>query len=366
MTNEGKAFLRLTISILSAAILSAGAGAAENKPNLPQKTVITPSFPKTLDQAKAEAEAAARPPATWSEAEITIARARCTAILKRINAIAIPEPPIKEGACGTPAPIQLISVGRDPEVSISPPAIVTCDLAESLAGWLKSDLQPLAKKHLGDEIIKIETMSSYSCRNAYGRKSARLSEHALANALDIRGFVTASAKSANVLAHWGTPQREVAARLAAEKAAAEKLAAGQQTATQQKAEEDDHAAETAADTTAPDTFANANGAKGTIIDGVPSVGGGTSNRHTMPSFSIAEPDRLGGPKPRAAVSIEVKIPPLKRPSADAATAQKAFLHAAHVAACRIFGTTLGPEANTAHRNHFHIDMAPRKVKKICD
>ena len=43
-----------------------------------------------------------------------------------------------------------------------------------------------------------------------------------------------------------------------------------------------------------------------------------------------------------------------------------FLKGAHAAACQIFGTTLGPEANNAHRNHFHVDMAPRKVKKICD
>ncbi len=43
-----------------------------------------------------------------------------------------------------------------------------------------------------------------------------------------------------------------------------------------------------------------------------------------------------------------------------------FLREAHAAACRIFGTTLGPEANEAHRNHFHVDMAERKVKKICD
>jgi hypothetical protein len=43
-----------------------------------------------------------------------------------------------------------------------------------------------------------------------------------------------------------------------------------------------------------------------------------------------------------------------------------FLHAAHGGACRIFGTTLGPEANNAHRNHFHVDMAPRKHTNICE
>jgi hypothetical protein len=43
-----------------------------------------------------------------------------------------------------------------------------------------------------------------------------------------------------------------------------------------------------------------------------------------------------------------------------------FLHEIHASACRLFGTTLGPEANADHRNHFHVDMAERKFKKICD
>ena len=52
------------------------------------------------------------------------------------------------------------------------------------------------------------------------------------------------------------------------------------------------------------------------------------------------------------------------PAPDAA--EQAFLREAHKSACQIFGTTLGPEANADHRNHFHIDMAQRKFTKICD
>ena len=61
----------------------------------------------------------------------------------------------------------------------------------------------------------------------------------------------------------------------------------------------------------------------------------------------------------AAISPELLATPPTGPRAR-------FLREAHAAACRIFGTTLGPEANEAHRNHFHVDMAERKVKKICD
>ena len=43
-----------------------------------------------------------------------------------------------------------------------------------------------------------------------------------------------------------------------------------------------------------------------------------------------------------------------------------FLRAAHSSACRRFGTVLGPEANEAHRNHFHLDMAERKRSNYCE
>ncbi len=43
----------------------------------------------------------------------------------------------------------------------------------------------------------------------------------------------------------------------------------------------------------------------------------------------------------------------------------AFLHEIHAGACEIFGTTLGPEANEAHKNHFHLDMKDRR-KPLCD
>ena len=43
-----------------------------------------------------------------------------------------------------------------------------------------------------------------------------------------------------------------------------------------------------------------------------------------------------------------------------------FHRAVHEIACRIFGTVLGPEANEAHRNHFHFDLAERKLTNFCE
>jgi hypothetical protein len=399
---------RVVLSIAIAAVVPLAAAGFQNevqaaaraKPSAAvSQSNATPAAPAaTTDAAKpappanaadagktpTSSETAKKAPDKWADSEVAEAKARCAVVLKRIHAVAIPHEPIKEGACGAPAPIELVSIGRNPEVALSPPAIVRCDLAEALVTWLEGDLQPLARKHLGSQIVRIETMSSYSCRNAYGRKSTKLSEHALADALDIGDFTMASAQTASVLDDWGTPQREVLARIAAEKAAAEKRAAEQATANKAAQKNLASGGGSAANPAPPAATASTIGApaagiaRSTIIDGLPkltvTLPGATPD--TAPgsatSFSIAEPDRLGGPLPRPAAPDSqrpYKLSTIAMQAGNAANHEervRAFLHEAHAAACRIFGTTLGPEANAFHRNHFHVDMAPRKFKKICD
>jgi hypothetical protein len=316
-------------------------------------------WPKTLPEAKAEAEAKANPQPQadiWPEGEIQLAKARCTQILKQIDVVAIPEPGVRQGECGSPAPVRLVSIGKKPEVAISPPALVTCDFAQALHNWVKTDLQPLSRKHLGSEIIKIENMSDYSCRTAYGRAKNRLSEHGRANALDIRGFVTAKAEAAMVLEDWGMTERDiVAAKAAAEKAAAEKAAAAAAAAAAAKA-----APATAnAASTAP-ALVPASGGRPTIIDGLPRVTvtiPGAASAHD-PHLGLV-PAKLGGPK---AAGPETQ----KNGTLPLAERKSRFLREAHAAACRIFGTTLGPEANNAHRNHLHIDLAERRATNFCE
>jgi hypothetical protein len=231
--------------------------------------------------------------------------------------------------------VRLITIGKEPEVALSPPPVLTCGMVGALHTWLTKDLQPLARKSLGADVIKIESMSDYSCRNAYGRTKTKLSEHGRANALDIRSFVTSKGEMAVVLTGWGETQRDIAAREDALKKAAEKAAA----------EAARIARPAVAPTTAPATAASE--ATGVVVR--KTIADGVTPPAAKPSFGVA-PQHLGGP--------ETTAKPPRR--------MQAFLKGAHTAACQIFGTTLGPEANNAHRNHFHVDMAPRKVKKICD
>ncbi|MCK9912647.1 extensin family protein, partial [Microbacteriaceae bacterium K1510] len=73
------------------------------------------------------------------------------------------------------------------------------------------DLQPLARRQLGAKITKIEVMSDYSCRTAFGRVGKKLSQHAYVDALDIRGFVTDKNQQVVVLEGWGATNRDIAA-----------------------------------------------------------------------------------------------------------------------------------------------------------
>ena len=283
--------------------------------------------------------------AAWSTAEISAARTRCQALLKDRNVIFIQAEPIKEKDCGTPAPIELISIGASPQVSLSPPPMVTCDLAAALSTWLDQEVQPAARQLLGGPVIRLEVMSAYSCRNAYARITARLSEHGRANAVDIAGFITERGDLAGLKSDWGETSRDIQFKIATAKAEAERLAKAAKGGQPQSvlagaggiALRGSKASEVQVDD-GQTVAATVLSLPGTLT---------TSN----PTLGLAPPSRLGGPKPVPEINI---------------ASRQTFLRRIHTGACRHFGTVLGPEANEAHRNHFHLDMAERKVKRICE
>ena len=316
------------------------------------------------------------PPDTWTAAEIDAAKARCAAALKGLDAAVTAEAPIKEGLCGTPAPIRLSRLG---DVTFIPAALINCGMLEPLNTWISKELQPSARRQLGAKINKIEVMSDYSCRTAFGRVGRKLSQHAYVDALDIRAFVTAKNEEVVVLSAWGATNRDIAAAAAAAKAKEEQLAAAQTQAANAQRDNLRDGDPVAGETPAPTPTASALGTPGSgAVKATRS--GGIDKVTVILSGSGKKPPaaRLGGPgdqllaeadkeskKPLTASLQKTPISPdlLATPP----TGPRArFLREAHASACRIFGTTLGPEANEAHRNHFHVDMAERKVKKICD
>jgi hypothetical protein len=279
------------------------------------------------------------PPAAWSAQDIDAARARCRELLKGLDLVVIPQAPMREGTeCGTPAPVQLVSIGSNPQISFSPPPLLTCEMVAALHRWLQHEVQPLARKHLGSPIVRVATMSSFSCRIA--RATGRLSEHGRINALDLGAFLTAEGETTLVLADWGPIAREAAAKDIAAKADVGK-----------KKERQVAKPEAKPPRRMPPTIANP-------VPGIttefPSVIVGEPPSGVTSAFGWAPPSRVGGPKPADSTSSE------------AADGKALFLRAAHRAACSIFATVLGPEANKAHKNHFHLDMAQRKNGNFCE
>jgi hypothetical protein len=291
------------------------------------------AWPRILPQSK-PGEVPEDP--AWTVEEIEQARAHCGDLLKGLGIAVVPLAPIREGECGAPAPVQLISVGTNPPVSFSPPPTLTCDMVAALHRWLEREVQPLARRHLGTPIVGVTTMSSFSCRMAYGRAKGRLSEHGRVNAIDIAGFLTAQGKTAAVAADWGPIAREIATQAAAAQAEAAKKQAVP------APKRDGEKAARPATASAVPAFRPTIEFPAVIIGEPPSG----------PATGLGwAPSRLGGPKPDGAAADDGKAH---------------FLRAAHRAACTIFATVLGPEANKAHKNHFHLDMSQRKSANICE
>ena len=105
-------------------------------------------------------------------------------------AVAPSLPPITgPGECGADDVVRLEAVVLPDKtrVAISPPAIVRCILAETLAHWVRDDLAPAARS-LGAPLESIQGHTSYECRGRNRAAGTKLSEHGKANALDLHSL----------------------------------------------------------------------------------------------------------------------------------------------------------------------------------
>lgn len=92
------------------------------------------------------------------------------------------------GDCGATDVVKLEAIIQPDKsrVAVSPPATLRCTMAEALAIWVREDVTA-ATAALGSAPRALDNYASYDCRGRNRLAGARISEHGLANAIDIRG-----------------------------------------------------------------------------------------------------------------------------------------------------------------------------------
>lgn len=121
------------------------------------------------------------PPAA---AETDAAFQGCLAALRGARVRFEPLAPIAENACGAPRPLSVTAIGG---IAVQPAATMRCPTALALARWTSEVVEPAATLHLGATVSALDVAASYVCRmrRTESGGSVRLSEHALANAVDV-------------------------------------------------------------------------------------------------------------------------------------------------------------------------------------
>ncbi|WP_420607145.1 extensin family protein [Novosphingopyxis sp.] len=150
-------------------------------------------------------DAPARPAAAVGGAAFASAESRqCLADLGKAS-VAFEALPNRDfgGGCRTIDTVKLLDIGT-PTTNLG---ALTCPLARNFAAWAQYAVQPAARQMLGGQVVRIETMGSYACRNVNGASSGKLSQHAFANAVDVSAFVLADGRRISVEQGWnGSPQ----------------------------------------------------------------------------------------------------------------------------------------------------------------
>lgn len=187
------AFPALAAQVVPKPTLRPSPGAATEIP-VPRLRPVPPPAPETPEPETAKG---------WPAEQVAAGKQACAAELKGLDIAYEPLDPIgRAGGCGAPAPILVRAVSG---VTLTPPATLTCAMAEALHEWVTRDVQPAAAKRLGTKVTEIRTATSYACRYRNNGSSGKMSEHSKANALDMSGF--SFAKTGNVAVdgqgQWG-------------------------------------------------------------------------------------------------------------------------------------------------------------------
>ena len=137
----------------------------------------------------------------WPEFEVIAARQACAKLLNGLDMKFVAMEPIgAPNSCGAVAPVLISSIQG---VAIAPPAEANCAFANALYHWITTSVVPSARDSLGKKLISIGNASAYVCRRRNNSATGKMSEHAIANALDISTLKFADGTTMNIKGDWG-------------------------------------------------------------------------------------------------------------------------------------------------------------------
>jgi hypothetical protein len=125
--------------------------------------------------------------------ETDIAPSPCELRLAELAAFERSPPITGPGECvaSDVVKVHAVLLPNKDRVTVSPPAILRCPMAQAVAQWIANDVAPTIVA-LGTSLRSIESLDSFDCRPRNGITGAPLSEHGRANALDVRSFKLAN------------------------------------------------------------------------------------------------------------------------------------------------------------------------------
>ena len=147
--------------------------------------------------------------ARWKVRALALDRGLCRAALENSRArVALLDDAVDSRTCHIRNRVRLTGLSSSGMASVD----MRCGMAARLYLWEREVLQPVALRHLGTGVARIEHFSSYSCRRMRTSRGSngRWSEHATANAFDIAGFVLTDGRRVSLLQDWNRTDAKAA------------------------------------------------------------------------------------------------------------------------------------------------------------
>jgi hypothetical protein len=108
-----------------------------------------------------------------------------------------------DGACGFENVVRVDSS----QVTFAPRTTATCGLTAALL-WYQRALQETAQSQMHSQLVRVDQVGTFACRNVNSEAVGSRSQHATANAIDVSAFHFADGRVATIIRDYGKDSPE--------------------------------------------------------------------------------------------------------------------------------------------------------------